>query len=201
MASLQGETNTMSAFNPDDYGPLFSPLLTTERCRALGPGEPNRAAFDGLRALTIEKAFAGQAVADREMAKACLAGIWLFHDFLDESHTISQSIGSTSGSYWHGIMHRREPDYSNSKYWFHRVGTHAVVEPLCEAARELAQEADLDKSAEFLAGQAAWDAFGFADLCQAAEQGRSTTGPLCRRIQQCECELLFDYCYRQALGQ
>jgi hypothetical protein len=191
----------MSAFNPDDYGPLFASLLATDRCRALGPGKPNRAALDGLSALTVEEAFSGQALADREMAMACLAGIWLFHDFLDESHRISQSIGSTTGSYWHGIMHRREPDYSNSKYWFRRVGTHPVFEPLCEAARELAREADLDRPAQFLAEQTGWDAFRFVDLCQSAEQGRSTSARLCRRVQQCECELLFDYCYRQALGK
>jgi hypothetical protein len=191
----------MTAFNPDDYGPLFSPLLNIDRCRALGPGQRHDAAFDGLSKLTVEEAFAGQALADREMAKACLAGIWLFHDFLDESHRISQSIGSTTGSYWHGIMHRREPDYSNSKYWFRRVGTHPMFETLCEAARVLAQEAGPEESARFLAEQTTWDAFRFVDLCQAAEQGRSASGPLCRKTQQSECELLFDYCYRQAVGK
>jgi hypothetical protein len=191
----------MSKFHPDDYGPSFSALLSVDRCRSLGPGKPNRAAYDGLRALTVETAMAGAPVADGDMAKACLAGVWLLNDFLDESHRISQSIGTTTGSYWHGIMHRREPDYSNSKYWFHRVGRHPVFEPLGAESRRLARDADLDEHARFLIEQSGWDPFRFVDLCQAAEQGQSAGGPLCREIQQRECELLFDYSYRQALGK
>ena len=45
------------------------------------------------------------------MAACCLCGLWLLHDFLDESHSLSQEITTDTGSYWHGIMHRREPDY------------------------------------------------------------------------------------------
>ena len=60
------------------------------------------------------------------MAEGCLAGLWLLYDFLDESHTISQSLDTLEGSYWHGIMHRREPDYENAKYWFRRVPVHPI---------------------------------------------------------------------------
>ena len=60
------------------------------------------------------------------MAAACLAGLWLHHNFLDESHTLSQDIDTTTGSYWHAIMHRREGDYGNAKYWLHRVGASDV---------------------------------------------------------------------------
>ena len=49
------------------------------------------------------------------MASACLAGLWLYHDYLDESHAVSQSIHTPAGSYWHGLMHRREPDFANPK--------------------------------------------------------------------------------------
>jgi hypothetical protein len=45
------------------------------------------------------------------------AAIWLYVDDLDRSHTISQSKSNPVGAYWHGIMHRREGDFSNAKYW------------------------------------------------------------------------------------
>ena len=71
-------------------------------------------------------------------ARCCISALYLRHNFLDESHEISQEIDTIDGSYWHGIMHRREPDYDNAKYWFRRVPSHPVFGPLCEKARELA---------------------------------------------------------------
>lgn len=55
------------------------------------------------------------------------AGLWLYVDELDHSHTISQGINDSTGSFWHGIMHRREGDFGNSHYWFHRVGKHPAI--------------------------------------------------------------------------
>src|SRR6187402_2363611 len=104
-------------FIPDSYGAEFAALLAEPRLAPLGPGTPNRAMQAKLTALTVEKAFAPHRLADRDMARACLAGLWLYHDFLGESHEISQDIHTPTGSYWHGILHRREPDPSNSKYW------------------------------------------------------------------------------------
>jgi len=111
----------MSSFDPAAYPAPLAELLNIDRCRVLGPGDPNEAALAGLEELSVDTAFEGQTIADREMAQLCISGLWLLHDFLEESHRISQQIDSSSGSYWHGIMHRREPDYSNSKYWFRRT--------------------------------------------------------------------------------
>ena len=140
------------------------------------------------------------------MAQACIAGLWLRHDFLDESHRISQDLDNPSGSYWHGIMHRREPDFANAKYWFRRVGPHRVFEPLCVDARDMALDAiavdaGVAKWAEFLIAQPPlWDPFKFVDLCEQALHGRKALRDLCMRIQQREWELLFDSCLIEAIA-
>jgi hypothetical protein len=188
----------MSSFSPDAYGPVFAELLREQRLNALGPGSPNRALRPKLDALTVESAFAGQRVRDRRMADACLAAMWLYHDFLDESHAISQEIATPTGSYWHGILHRREPDYGNAKYWFRRVGEHVAFDEVRAAARELAGAADPDAATAFLRTQARWDPFAFIDLCEAAQSG-SAGEMLCREVQRREWEILFEYGYRRAV--
>ncbi|MBI5092167.1 MAG: hypothetical protein HZB26_06930 [Candidatus Hydrogenedentes bacterium] len=55
------------------------------------------------------------------------AALWLYVDDLARSHKVSQGIETPTGSYWHGIMHRREGDFGNSHYWFHRVGAHPAM--------------------------------------------------------------------------
>src|SRR5262249_3411310 len=113
-----------------DYPPALTELLRDRRLNAPGPGTPNAAARPLLRELTVPAAFAPHPVSDGDMARACLAGLWLYHDFLDESHQISQEIDTPTGSYWHGLMHRREPDYGNAAYWFRRVRAHPIFADL-----------------------------------------------------------------------
>ena len=125
----------MSIYNPNAYGPVAVGLLREKWLPALGPGNPDPHLRPKLEVLTAEQLLAPHPVRDRDMAAACLAGLWLYHDFLDESHEISQTLLTPSGSYWHGLMHRREPDFSNAKYWFRRVGDHPVFEPLARRRR------------------------------------------------------------------
>ncbi len=187
-------------FDPNLYGPVFAGLLQEERLNPLDAGTPNTKVRLVLNALTIEKAFAPNQIVDADMARACLAGIWLYHDFLDESHQISQAIQTQTGSYWHGLMHRREQDFSNSKYWFHRVGEHPIFASLQQVAAELAVADTAHESIAFLRQQQKWDAFAFIDLCEACIKGRFSVEQFCRKIQQAEWRLLFDYCYHQAIG-
>jgi hypothetical protein len=135
------------------------------------------------------------------MARCCIAGLWLLHNYLDESHRISQGISTTSGSYWHGIMHRREPDYSNAKYWFRRVGDHPIFPDLAHEAQRLSTQDQEDRSLAFLATGSAWDPLGFVDACAAAVGRPKAEQELCRQIAQAEWRRLFDYCYCQAIGQ
>lgn len=181
----------------------FSPeisQLVDDRLPPLGPGSPNESARPQLAKLTPESVFAGQYISDRDSAQCCISALWLWHEFLDESHTISQEIETVDGSYWHGIMHRREPDYGNAKYWFRRVPGHPIFEPLAEQAGALARKSPLDLPAEFLATQKTWDPFQFVDLCEAIARGKSKSEQLAREVAALEWRLLFEHCYRQATG-
>jgi len=66
-------------------------------------------------------------VGHHAITPALEAGLWLYVDELGRSHRVSQSIDDTTGSFWHGIMHRREGDFSNSHYWFRKVGDHPAM--------------------------------------------------------------------------
>ncbi len=162
-----------------------------------GPG--SNEARDLLETTKPAQLLASGAVKRADDGEAMLAGLWLWFDWLDESHTISQGIETPSGSYWHAIMHRREGDYSNSKYWLHRIGRHEIFSPLAKAAHALeGDELAVDVPILF-AAEADWDPFRFVDLCQRTIGSASTQESLCRGVQQSEWELLFDHCYRRAI--
>jgi hypothetical protein len=155
-----------------------------------------------LKKLSLESAFAHARVADQNMAACCVSGIWLLYDCLDESHAISQGIDTSSGSFWHAIMHRREGDFSNAKYWFRNVGQHPVFAELGERAHVAASLRDADSSlGETRLRDGTWDPFAFVDLCQGVARGQTGARELCLDVQQAEWELLFDYCYREAVGE
>lgn len=103
-----------------------------------------------------------------------LAGLLLIHDFLDPSHEYSQSIegmgADGNGDYWHGIMHRREPDFGNAKYWFRRVGNHPCFPKLAETTHQLAkryQEQELQQVVQNMTSSG-WDSVAAVDFFQEA---------------------------------
>jgi hypothetical protein len=194
----------MDSFDPQTYGPVFAPLLETNKRRPLNSGQSDASALTILKKLDARSAFAhvGKQPADMEMAACCISAVWLLHDCLDESHTISQNIDTTSGSFLHAIMHRREGDFSNAKYWFRNVGQHPVFAELGERAHVAASLRDAGPSlGETYLRDGAWDPFAFVDLCQSVARGQTAVRELCLDIQQAEWELLFDHCYQAAAGK
>src|SRR4051812_21642110 len=80
-----------------------------------GAGSPKgKQLLDGVKAAQL----VSRPIPARQPADALLAGLWVWPTWLDESHQISQAIASPAGSFWHAILHRREGDFGNSKYWY-----------------------------------------------------------------------------------
>ena len=160
---------------------------------------------DALASSSLDDLFQGESVKNTTFGEAIKSGLLLWNDALDESHTISQELGNQTGSYWHGIMHRREPDYSNSKYWFGRVGTHPIFPALRERAlailKEIPNPSDaLANIAQTIESDGNWDAYQFIDWCQAAENG--SDADVTRFLQQVQAEeikLLLAYSYQNAV--
>ncbi len=185
-------------FEPGEYGNAVAALILPIREADLGPGRANTNVRQALKSLTLEDLRGSHGVVDVKLAQACVAGLWLYHDFLDESHEISQSLSGSTGSYWHGIMHRREPDAANAKYWFRQVGRHEIFPRLLTAAREIVPD-DSQELADVVRADA-WDPFLFIDRCEAARGVESTLAASCRQVQLLEWQLLFDFCWRGATG-
>ena len=97
--------------------PLFDALPLDQAMPRLTGSEPKHTAL-------VETVLREPALANRS---DLAAGLWLYVDDLERSHAVSQSLETPSGSYWHGVMHRREGDFSNSHYWLRRAERHPLL--------------------------------------------------------------------------
>jgi hypothetical protein len=197
-----------------EYSSTIASIVQKLETRASLPPLTPREEWDSeltyrIKNISLETLFDGQSIEDSTMGHATQSGLLLWNDALDVSHTISQDIESKTGSYWHGIMHRREPDYSNAKYWFGRVGVHPTFPSLRERALVLLQSGSTESDsladyAEAVEKTEGWDAFRFVDWCQAADGDRSTPEPVkafLQAVQVEEIKLLLNYSYQHALAQ
>ena len=123
------------------------------------------------------------------------AGLLQVYDFWDASHEAAQKADDLGerefSAYWHGIAHRREPDESNSAYWFRRVGRHPLFTPLANAARPLLDQPGDASLRERLISGGAWNPSTMIDLCTKVERGTPRES-LARRLQRLEMWLLLE---------
>jgi hypothetical protein len=174
-------------FQASDYGQHVARIL------ALGDG--------GLRPMPLAPAGCSspEALAELKRWKApdlfpsawspqgALSGLYLYFSCLDDAHKIAQDLDTPEGSFWHGIMHRQEPDAGNAGYWFRHMGKH----PIFPALRSAAQKSRFDTGAE-------WDPFAFIEFCEASRvRPGSPEERIALQVQLDEWQLLFDYCARE----
>ncbi len=142
-----------------------------------------------LRPSTVWEAGLASEIGHVEDA-ALKSALLLWNDQLDESHEISQGIHSRIGSYLHGIMHRMEGDYSNAKYWFHRVSEYPVWGEIERGAAQLGYEG--------------WTPYRFVDdVEKACRNGGGASVErirLLERIQRLEMALVVNDIGKQHVG-
>lgn len=184
--------------NPRSYPPNIARLLQSRDSMGLDAGKPALDVVEVLDSSFLERLFGGKIIINKTSARLCVAGLWLLYDHLDKCHEIAQSVETADGNYWHAMMHRREGDFSNSKYWYRRVGTHGIFHELMKQSSTVIGAHD---SFHALAGKGAWDAFVFVDLCEKAIHDLPDLQMACRQVQQCEWQLLFEHCYQKAVGE
>ena len=184
----------MNRWDPTKYAPIPEHWFRGDELNELGPGHPIGDVCREIEQSDPRRWLARQEPVCAGMAKACQAGLLLRNDGLDASHRISQTLESPTGAYWHGIMHRREPDPSNAKYWFRRVGDYPTFAALLESAIELASN-DSSRVADRISRWSTWDPYEFIDICEEARSNPDRGAILCRRIALAGWQILFDHCY------
>jgi hypothetical protein len=134
-------------------------------------------------------------------AKALLAALWLYHDCLDEAHAIVQALETPSGSLWHAILHRREGDFSNAKYWYARCADHPALPTLSVQAAAQLNPMPADKSLLKITMNG-WSGPAFVDLVEAVHRNPDDARHrVAVALQQLEWRVLFDHCTRAAAGK
>lgn len=174
--------------NPSLSKALFGGIAPPD----LGPG-PRR----GVAAqIDTKAALRAAATSDHERGELIHALALLWHDHHDASHSIVQDLETRDAGYIHAILHRREPDYFNAKYWFRRVGQHPCFEELARQADTILEKRNLSTLAKKLLPGGKWDSFAFVDACEAAADPTTPHHEALREIQQAEFEILLGYLSR-----
>lgn len=130
-----------------------------------------------------------------------LGAALLWHDHLLEAHAIAQNLEDAEGGFLHAIMHRREPDFWNSKYWWNRVGTHPCFRRLAGRVLELLAARGEEELVARLLPNGRWNAAAFVDACEASE-GEPAGSPLSETliaVQALELECLVEHVLGSAL--
>ena len=83
--------------------------------------------FDAKQVALVEKIVSLPAISSKP---SLIPGLWLYVDEFAKGHDFIQDLTDDDSSFWHGIMHRREGDFSNSHYWMHRASAHPLFQSI-----------------------------------------------------------------------
>jgi len=166
-------------------------LMATPEPPELGPG-PRPAVF-ALKGLQQRLAAMLSGVKLEPQRKELIeAVVLLWHDHHEPAHAMVQNLEDPDGSYVHAILHRREPDYGNARYWCHRVGRHVSFRELALVAANLFSSSTHAELKATLLPEGEWNSLAFVGECERAES-KPDSDPvkrILREIQAAEFEIL-----------
>lgn len=170
-----------------------------------------------LDRIPVEALFSGKKLASSAYGRLVLAGLHQHNDDLDASHVLCQKVGvdadCAGASYWHGMVHRRDPDFDNARYWFRKAGDFPALSEVSAEVIGLLQRVlqvpDYGQARgaalqllRRLQENGMWDALYFTDLCETcAGRGTAEDRRLLEEIQEVEFNAVFDWTYRTAMGR
>ena len=204
-------------FHADQYGCEIADIL--ER------------AGSGVRPLALVRTGSSspelrKAISELRITGSVRSGLYLYCGCWDEAHSVADSVDRPDGYFWHGIVHRQEPDPGNAAYWFGKTGIHPVFTRLGEEAADSGykiQPAASEEHAQVMAAEPlrdawvppisgaapggpcasgrAWDPFAFIEYCESARRRPgSKEEQVAMKVQLIEWQLLFDHCARGSRG-
>ncbi|MEM8781508.1 MAG: hypothetical protein AAGE65_01510 [Planctomycetota bacterium] len=161
--------------------PLFAALPFEESMPALvlPPGQaPHAGASAAAESLARSEPFAGR--------PDLLAGLFLYADDLDTAHAHAQDDATPTGSFWHAIVHRREGDFDNARYWYAKAANHPAMAHIDLVGGGAGSGTDV----------AAYDPDALVDQVQQAHEAGDTRDatPALISTQRKEWKALFEWC-------
>jgi hypothetical protein len=165
-------------------------LLADGLLKILIPGDIlNREVWRRIRDADDAAITGGLPIGNPQLFGLVRGGLLYAMDDLDGCHQYFQDEPSDLGSYWHGMMHRREGDFDNARYWFRRSGSLPFFSELHSLAAKFSS--DMGK-------QLSWDPYLFVGQCEQLKFGGEDELGELPRLQRAEFDVAFDYTWRQS---
>lgn len=179
---------------------LLSQLKERKTLPLLKPNHVWNPSMDNEIAALSELKLADDRPDGIQSARAWKAVLHLWNDSLDAAHELVQDMQTPTGSLLHGIMHRREGDYDNAKYWFHRAGEHPAFSSLQTRTASFIKEQPISSGPQeeilgMLVIQGNWNPYLFTDAAAIQDRriGEDNTRAILEQIQKYELESLIRY--------
>jgi hypothetical protein len=186
----------------EDGGPhvVISRLRSRKNMPPLRPEYAWHPRLDEEIAVLSEERLAEERPDGLLSAQAWKAALHLWNDSLAAAHELVEHLDTPTGAALHGIMHRREGDFDNAKYWFHQAGDHPAFHGLqSRAASFLRQQSiprgPLKESFDKMITQGNWNPYLFINAVAIQESwiGEDETRSLLEHLQHLELEALIRF--------